>query len=367
MAQERSLVNPLGVATSSGSSPMHRDTRELRKRVASFIVIMSHGCLHVTPRSRKRIRLSPRDPGYAHAQSVTECGRPPKARGGAVSPAACTCGSRRVSGSRDWPSAGGMAKNDNFDASSYLQKRYVDLNDLKTKGVLDHLHHLFGNLGKDKDRLKVLDYGSGPAVQNCISVAARASEIVFSDISSANREAIQKWLDGGADAFNWSPHFDYVVKTLEGKGEKEAREREQRVRQISKVAFCDALSETPIEKGYKGPYDVILQFSCLESACSNKESYITCMKVLTSLLKPGGMMINSSSNGLTNYEGLHYRVGERDQACIRLTTEYVVSVFEECGFEDIGTALIPLNPNTWLSNTLKATANGLHFIYGTKK
>ena len=45
---------------------------------------------------------------------------------------------------------------------------------------------------------------------------------MFSDISTA---AIQKWLDGDADAFNWSLHFDYVVKTLEGKGEKEARER----------------------------------------------------------------------------------------------------------------------------------------------
>ena len=97
---------------------------------------------------------------------------------------------------------------------------------------------------------------------------------MFSDISTA---AIQKWLDGDADAFNWSPHFDYVVKTLEGKGEKEAREREQRMRKISKVVFCDALSETPMEKGYEGPYDILLEFGCLNAACSDKQ---TCEKCL---------------------------------------------------------------------------------------
>ena len=46
------------------------------------------------------------------------------------------------------------------------------------------------------------------------------------------------------DAFNWSPHFDYVVKTLEGKGEKEAREREKLLRKKTNgVISCDILAE----------------------------------------------------------------------------------------------------------------------------
>ena len=39
---------------------------------------------------------------------------------------------------------------------------------------------------------KVLEVGCGPVIQHGISVAAFASEIVFSDISSSNREAVQK-------------------------------------------------------------------------------------------------------------------------------------------------------------------------------
>ena len=39
-----------------------------------------------------------------------------------------------------------------------------------------------------------------------------------------------RWLDR---AFNWSPKFDYVVKTLEGKGDKAVKEREERLRKIT--------------------------------------------------------------------------------------------------------------------------------------
>ncbi|CAI8016587.1 Nicotinamide N-methyltransferase [Geodia barretti] len=147
-----------------------------------------------------------------------------------------------------------MSDRDSFDALDYLQHRFGDLNDQRATYVLGQLHRVLNGFMTKKindGELKVLDFGSGPVVQNSISAAAFASEIVFSDISSSNREAIQKWLDGDADAFNWSPHFDYVVQTLEGKGEKEAREREQRMRKLSKVVFCDALSEHPWRKAMR--------------------------------------------------------------------------------------------------------------------
>ncbi len=258
------------------------------------------------------------------------------------------------------------ANDDDFDANGYLQSRYEDIRTIKTKGILDELHKVFLTSHERGKMLKVLDFGCGPVLQHCISVAAFASEIVFSDISPTNRDTVRKWLDGDADAFNWSPHFDYVVKTLEGKGEKEAREREQRVRQISKVVFCDALSERIVEKGYEGPYDIILQMSCLEGACTTKDSYKSRMKTLTTLLKPGGVMVNQASNGFNDYEGAHYPVGNKEHSCIRLTSEYVVSVFKECGFENVTTAIIPLD-QSWFSEQIKDTANGLRFIYGTKK
>ena len=94
--------------------------------------------------------------------------------------------------------------------------------DHRWKYQLDKLHGTFQTIGASADSLRVLDFGCGP-----VSAVPYASEIVFCDFAAPNREAINKWLRNDPDAFNWSPKFDYVVKTLEGKGERR-QERENK-------------------------------------------------------------------------------------------------------------------------------------------
>ena len=192
-----------------------------------------------------------------------------------------------------------MANHDSFDVNGYLMARYGDpaLFD-RWQFQLDKLHETFQKMEATPDSRRVLDFGCGPVIQHSISAVPYASEIVFCDISAANRDAIKKWLWNEADVFNWSPKFDYVVKTLERKGEKEARDREKRMRKIAKVAFCDILSETPIQNGYEGPYDVIVECGCLDAACSEIQSFRRCTKVLTSLLKPGRVYVHYTTNSV---------------------------------------------------------------------
>ena len=45
--------------------------------------------------------------------------------------------------------------------------------------------------------------------------------------------------------------------------------REERIRNVSKVVFCDAMAEKLIQECYEGPYDIILQCGCLEAACND--------------------------------------------------------------------------------------------------
>ena len=258
---------------------------------------------------------------------------------------------------------------DTFDSLGYLKQRFEEPNNQRVTYVLEQLHRVIGDYTTKKcgSQLKVLDFGSGPVVQNSISAAAFASEIVFSDISSANREAVQKWLDGDADAFNWSPHFDYVVKTLEGKSEKEAREREQRMRKISKVVFCDVLSETPMEKGYEGPYDIILQCGCLESACSDLDTFTSCMKTLEKLLKPGGLLFDFASDAPVDTTlGLKYRVGDEVHTFIRLTRSTVASVMRGCGLSVVDVHFAPLNPKCKFGDLFNISPRGFHVVSGVK-
>ena len=76
-------------------------------------------------------------------------------------------------------------------------------------------HEAFQSLPSSSN-LKVLDYGSGPVIVATISAATKASEIVLSDYLDKNRKALQQWLDGDCAAFDWSPHFRFVVRDLEG-------------------------------------------------------------------------------------------------------------------------------------------------------
>ena len=212
-----------------------------------------------------------------------------------------------------------------------------------------------------------------------ISVVGRSFSIVlaprrallrwfFSDISASNGTAIQKWLSGDKDAFNWSPHFDYVVKTLEGKGEKDAREREEKLRKIAKVVYCDALSPTPMEEGFAGPYDVVIECGCLDAACPDFESFKTCTKTLATLVKRGGAFIRVSPNAIADVENLTYKVGDKELPCIRMTKELVASVLEDSGFEEVRaefTELVPENARQY-NTEIERTTNGYHFISAKK-
>ena len=259
-----------------------------------------------------------------------------------------------------------MADSKDFDSFAYLRENYGDVQDQRAKFLLDYLHTTFQSLQIDGE-LKVLDFGSGPIIQNSISAAAFATEIVFCDISSANREAVRKWLDGEADAFNWSPHFDYVVKTLEGKSEKEAREREQRLRKISKVVCCDALSETPMEEGYEGPYDVILQCGCLKAACSDKSSFKSAMKALCNLLKPGGTLVDCSTEAAADSAGLKYGVGDQCHGYVSWTHEFVASILRDCGLTDVKAELVPLDQKSRFPNTVTGNMIGFHKVIGSRR
>ena len=258
--------------------------------------------------------------------------------------------------------SGSKLQMDSFDVDAYLKVRYGDVNDQRAKFQLGKLHELFSTIPKPNgEGLKVLDFGSGPVIQHCISVAAHASEIVFSDISESNRHAVQKWLNKETDAFNWSPHFDYVVKTLEGKGEKEAREREEKVRQIAKIIYCDALSPTSVQKGFEGPYDIVLEFGALEVACSDKDIYRKCTTKVASLLKHGGRFVHYGSNfNRHDHTTMLCHVGALSFPFIRLTHEFVSSILREDGFTDVCVDFTELEPEN--CTHYYPERNGFHFV-----
>ena len=249
-----------------------------------------------------------------------------------------------------------------FDSEAYLHTRYGDVTAInRVQFQLNCLHSMFQSISQDG--LKVLEFGCGPVVQHSISAAARASEIVFSDIAESNRNTLRKWLNNEPGAFNWSPHFDYVVKNIEGGGEKEAREREERLRQVGKeVVWCDYFSGTGIiEQGFEGPYDVVIEGNSLQSACTNLDSYKVCVRKLAGLLKPGGILALYGEDISMDTITQPYRVGDREYKCLCITRDYIKAFLLEEGFVNVRVDFIPIDLTKVVYNEKKGK-NGSYFI-----
>ena len=78
------------------------------------------------------------------------------------------------------------------------------------------------------------------------------------------------------------------MQTLEGKGEREARNRENELRKAIKATVqCDIFQDNPIEAGYEGPYDIIMNNQCIDGASKSLEEFQAGVAKLVQLLKPG--------------------------------------------------------------------------------
>ena len=220
-----------------------------------------------------------------------------------------------------------------FDTEYYLKTRFSDLTNGRTLFPLQCFHDAFQSLPSS---LKVLDYGTGPAIMSVISASRNASEIVLSDYGESNREALKKWLRKDATAFDWSPYFDHVVQKLEGKGEKEAREREERLREVVKdVAYCNINEDPPIRTACQGPYDVVIESACLPASCFTREDFANGVNKLAALLKPGGSLLSYAlERKMDTVKGVYYP-GTKSQPVLNVIGEYAVGVLKQHGFSDI--------------------------------
>ena len=155
----------------------------------------------------------------------------------------------------DSPCYSGNDYLDKFNPSVFLE-RYADVRpDTRSGHMLRYYHTAFHNI---PNGVSVLDYGSGPSILPTISAASKTSEIVLSDFSAVNRQALRDWLDNKEPPlFDWTDHFRYVVRELEGKGEEEVTRRQQEIRNVVKdVVHCDITQDPLIDAQYHKLYDV---------------------------------------------------------------------------------------------------------------
>ena len=255
-----------------------------------------------------------------------------------------------------------------FDPWVYVKEYYGELISWH-RSPLRHLHELFTSRFKRGADLRVLNFGSGPVVAFEASAVPYAREIVLAEYAAQNRTVARLWLDKAANRPDFTALYKYVVRDLEGGSLEEVEERQEAVRRLVTLCTCDIFQDTPIEKGYDAPYDVVYTASCLEVACSNTEEYGTAISKLTALLKPGGWLVMNVSMGVAGTKNVCY-VGATRFVELNISVDEMYAILQErCGFERSSITVIPQEPEVTNvpSNLLEANINGMMFVTAQKK
>ena len=230
---------------------------------------------------------------------------------------------------------------DKFDPYTFSQMCVNVSHGSRTNHMLRCYHSLFRTLPPN---LTVLDYGSGPTILAAISAATKASEIVLSDYSGKNCKALHQWLDRDTAAFDWSPLFSFVVEELEGKGEKEVEERQEKVRKLVKaVVHCDISHDPPIERGYDKLYDVVMSSNVIEAVAHTPNEYVALMSCLGRLVKPGGLLIVYSA-----VNNQFYAVGDFKFRDLPVSSDLTMTAIKEAGFYDMSVDKLVQHQKTFM-------------------
>ena len=198
--------------------------------------------------------------------------------------------------------------------------------------------------GISKRRLKSIRIGCGPSLYETYCIASKASEIVLSDYSSSNRDALRLWLNNDERAFNWFPLFVRTAKDLEGKGQSTVFRRMEKIRRAVKaVVHCDLTQDPPIQSGFDYHYDVVSSSFCVCVATKTHEEYREGIGKLSKLVKPGGVLMISDCEHDTCHLS-SYSVNEyRQLPYVAITSDFVVRAFNDAGIFKASVRSIELN------------------------
>ena len=230
-----------------------------------------------------------------------------------------------------------------FDPKAYLHACYPPEMPISRSKPLQYLYEFYSDHKHScpSREFSVLDLGCGPVVAYVISAAQFVSEIVLAEYSDRNRQEfcdnLLKIGTGNID-HEWTHVFEYVVTKVEGKSTTEIIERERKVKSVIKdVVPCDITKDPVMNPEYMKEYDVVQCILCLEAACSDREMYVSGLKRIWSLTKPGGTFILYTVNRNHSSVPASYEVGGLHFHDVRVTLEFVLASLIQVGFSIVKT------------------------------
>ncbi|XP_071148043.1 nicotinamide N-methyltransferase-like [Mytilus edulis] len=216
-----------------------------------------------------------------------------------------------------------------FDVNWYINSYYSAVSGCHEEGdfltfVLMALHDIFkaGNVhGKT-----LLDIGTGPTIHTVISACPYVQNIILSDYSQVNRDALGDWKEDKLQT--GSALCQFVLDIEGGKIHKTVPERFEEIRQkIREILPVDVNKWPPIQLGNDCP-DIIVSSLCFEAACLEVQDYKKIVQNVGRLMTPGCHLVVIGVLDQT-----FYRVGNFRFSCLKISESDLKAVYATNGFD----------------------------------
>lgn len=217
-----------------------------------------------------------------------------------------------------------------FDPARYLKEHYSgsftsELERLIITWAQDQIHSIFAE-GRYKGK-RLLDVGSGPVVYAVITASKYFDECYVSDISPANVDYLQHWIQEGSDIMKYL--MEEFVKKEGNRVSWEVRNNQVREKVknavISDVCKPNPVSGTVIENIV---FDAVTSCLCLSVAVSTIEDYRKAIQNCGNLLEPGGRLFIVDTTECPGYS-----VGSMKFKALVTAEEEIKQAFQSSGYE----------------------------------
>lgn len=219
-----------------------------------------------------------------------------------------------------------------FSAEDYLQRYFIDNVTPKNTAVMDFHAKLYEQIQPSS----LLEFGGGPTIYTLLNAAAVVEKIHFADYSLPCLQAIQDWMEGRPNAFDWSPYTAYALQIEQKEEGYKATQAEMEARhdllrqRIYQISRCDIWEADILLGQSDAPYEALASNFCLEATTGDKKTWLAFTEKLSQLIAKEGYFIISALWDTTQYT--HEDVQHN---CVQLQPEDITAMYKSLNFTTI--------------------------------
>jgi hypothetical protein len=217
---------------------------------------------------------------------------------------------------------------DSFDPRQYLRQNYSTVEYNGNEPFLQFLVAAYRGVGPNA---VLLEFGGGPALCSPLA-AAHLREIHFCDYLEANLHEVRLWMEGRAEAFDWTAFARRILEIESGRAVDDAEvfQRCATLRSKLKLAGrCDARAGPPLVQHPNRHYDVVSANFVINAATPSRDLLDSNLANICSMLEPGGTLVLTSSVNRPSY-----RVGRQQFGLVPLGPDDLTGSLRRIGFPE---------------------------------